>query len=421
MTSLDVTGAFDAAWWPSIIKGLKDSGCPRNLYYLSQGYFSQRTAVMSTNTVSIEKTVTKGCPQGSCCGPGYWNLLYNSLLQLEFTSHSKTIAFADDLIILTKGDSIVEAENFMNLELIKISDWARNNKIKFNENKSKAMLIPRRKRKERKKIEIYVNNTIIEQVSRIKYLGIIFDNKFTFREQVNYTEEKCKKLIFTLSKSAKLTWGLKHEALKTIYTGGILPLILYGAPVWNSILNRKCYRSKLIRIQRFINIKRAKAYRTVSNEALCVITGLMPINIKIEETVKYYEYVKGNGNLFDREMEAKYWTHPADTVKINEAQEDRKQTIQVYTGGSKSEDGVGPGIAIFTNSNLTDTIKYRLNGRCSNNQAEQLAILKALEHIQHLETKEKTTIIYRQPDNTRLNQKPEKPRAPHRKNEDEGE
>ena len=25
MTSLYVKGAFDAAWWPSIIKGLKDS------------------------------------------------------------------------------------------------------------------------------------------------------------------------------------------------------------------------------------------------------------------------------------------------------------------------------------------------------------------------------------------------------------
>jgi hypothetical protein len=31
-----------------------------------------------------------------------------------------------------------------------------------------------------------------------------------------------------------------------------------------------------------INIRIAKAYRTVSNEALCVITGLTPVNIKIE-------------------------------------------------------------------------------------------------------------------------------------------
>ena len=100
----------------------------------------------------------------------------------------------------------------------------------------------------------------------------------------------CKKL--RLSKSAKVTWGLKHEALKTIYTGGILPLILYGAPVWKSVLEKLCYKTKLIRMQRIINFRTAKAYRTVSNEALCVITGLLPINIKIEETAKHYESIK---------------------------------------------------------------------------------------------------------------------------------
>jgi hypothetical protein len=51
-------------------------------------------------------------------------------------------------------------------------------------------------------------------------LGIIFDNKLTFREHRNYVAEKCTKLIFALSKSAKLNWGLEHEALKIIYTGG---------------------------------------------------------------------------------------------------------------------------------------------------------------------------------------------------------
>jgi hypothetical protein len=66
----------------------------------------------------------------------------------------------------------------------------------------------------------------------LKYFGIIFGSKLTFREHINYMVEKCTKLIFVLSKSAKLNWGLKHAALKTIYTGGILPLLLYGAPVW---------------------------------------------------------------------------------------------------------------------------------------------------------------------------------------------
>jgi len=126
----------------------------------------------------------------------------------------------------------------------------------------------------------------------------------------------------------------------------------------------------------------------VSNEALCVITGLTPINIKIEETAHYYASIKGYENLIDRKMEAKNWTHPVNSVKITEGQEDSKHTIHVYTDESKCDHGVGSGVAIFTDSNLTYTKKYKLNGRCSNHQAEQLALLKALKNIHYVETNE---------------------------------
>jgi hypothetical protein len=130
-------------------------------------------------------------------------------------------------------------------------------------------------------------------------------------------EGKCTKLVFSLSKSSKVTWGVKHEELKTIYTGGILPLITYGAPVWKTVLDKNnVIKNKLIRIQQLINIKIAKVYRTVSNEALCVITGQIPIAIKIEEITKYYERIKGNGTLVDRDMEVHHWTHAANYVKI---------------------------------------------------------------------------------------------------------
>jgi hypothetical protein len=103
LASLDVQGAFDSAWWPGIIHGLRDLNCPRNLYKLSKEYFNNRTAILTTNNYTIERKITKGTPQGSCCSPAYWNILYNSLLSLELTSHSKAIAFADDLIIPTRG------------------------------------------------------------------------------------------------------------------------------------------------------------------------------------------------------------------------------------------------------------------------------------------------------------------------------
>ena len=52
---------------------------------------------------------------------------------------------------------------------------------------------------------------------------------------------------------------------------------------------------------------------------------------------------------------------------------------QIFTDGSKSEQGVGSGVAIFTGKVFTEQLKLKLDDRCTNNQAEQLAIVKALE------------------------------------------
>jgi len=50
----------------------------------------------------------------------------------------------------------------------------------------------------------------------MKYLGIIIDHKFRFKKHINYAPERCTKLIYNLSKMAKLSWGIKHVAIKTI-------------------------------------------------------------------------------------------------------------------------------------------------------------------------------------------------------------
>jgi len=42
-------------------------------------------------------------------------------------------------------------------------------------------------------VVIYLTNEILEQVKKIKYLGIIVDSKMTFKDDGNYVEEKCTK------------------------------------------------------------------------------------------------------------------------------------------------------------------------------------------------------------------------------------
>jgi len=68
--------------------------------------------------------------------------------------------------------------------LNKITKWARDDKLRFNEGKSKVMLLTRRKRKEQKEITVYLNKKAIPQVNSLKYLGIIFDYKLTLKKHI---------------------------------------------------------------------------------------------------------------------------------------------------------------------------------------------------------------------------------------------
>jgi hypothetical protein len=79
---------------------------------------------------------------------------------------ANVVAYADDLLIGLGGNS-VRAVNYANVEMSKIDEWSRRNKIKFNDKKSKVMIVTRRK--EDKNIKIYMHFQPLEQVTQMKY------------------------------------------------------------------------------------------------------------------------------------------------------------------------------------------------------------------------------------------------------------
>ena len=93
-------------------------------------------------------------------------------------------------------------EVYANSDLAKIENWARENKMQFNESKSKAMLITRKRRCD--DINIYLNNRRLKQVTDMKYLGIHFDSRLTFQKHIEHIAEKSRTLIYMLSKTTKL-------------------------------------------------------------------------------------------------------------------------------------------------------------------------------------------------------------------------
>jgi len=56
---LDVQGAFDVARCPGILREIRERKCPKILYRLTLSYFTQRTAVLSTNSLRTEKAKSR--------------------------------------------------------------------------------------------------------------------------------------------------------------------------------------------------------------------------------------------------------------------------------------------------------------------------------------------------------------------------
>ena len=109
MISFDVKGAFKASWWPSIQCNLRDLRCPRNFHNLAQCYYSDRVTIFQGNIFKVERKVSVGCQQGSYCGPVFWITSY-VVLNLEFSSYTKVIAFEDHLVVLTHRKTPIAAE-----------------------------------------------------------------------------------------------------------------------------------------------------------------------------------------------------------------------------------------------------------------------------------------------------------------------
>jgi len=131
------------------LASLRQLGCPVNVYKLCGSYFKDRTAFLTMNNGMVQRNLRNASPQGSASGPGFWNIFYNSQLNLEYCKNTKVTAYADDLMILVKGSNQVEVENFANTETQNVAKWARNNKMSFKNQKSKVIIITKKKSKNR--------------------------------------------------------------------------------------------------------------------------------------------------------------------------------------------------------------------------------------------------------------------------------
>lgn len=284
--TLDIKNAFNTASWRNTVNALESLDIPQYLIAMVKSYFSERVLIYETDEGTKTYQVTGGVPQGSILGPLLWNIMYDGILRLNLPTNATIVGFADDVALVITASNMEQAALLADASIGEVKSWLMSMGLTLAEHKTEAVLITSRKIEEF--LTIKVGECRITTKKQLKYLGVMIDNRLTFKAHLEYVAEKAISATASLCRILPNTRGPKYLRRKVI-TGVITNIILYAAPIWAESMRYKTYVDKISSVYRIAALRVCCAYRTLSDDAACVIAGMIPIDLLAQERLLIYE------------------------------------------------------------------------------------------------------------------------------------
>lgn len=197
---MDLKKAFETINRDRLFRKMYQYGIRGKVHNWIKTYLSNRTQQVKINQVSKKIMTTHGVPQGSVLGPLLFTIYINDIVQ-NCPNICRIRLFADNTLIYVKGSGSEEVVKKLNIVLSILEKWMNTNKLKMNTNKTKYMVIKSIRKEFKKDIRLKcIDNTEIERVENMKYLGVIIDSKLRFEEYCNHMLKKLGKKINFLNR-----------------------------------------------------------------------------------------------------------------------------------------------------------------------------------------------------------------------------
>lgn len=397
--SFDIQGAFDKIQWQTISIIIDNSPLPQYLKNILKNYISNRYNGLLHGSSFHWHQAFQGCPQGSCLGPLLWLIIANYLINKFLEEEDGMVVYADDFTVRFKGNSRSTIEEIANRKISLFTELCNQLGLTISEDKTTAILFGRNLLKNRHPI-FKVNNKTISVKNNITYLGVVLDSKLKFQDHLIHLKTKVQQFVNGYKHLHFSKGGLKSSIIKMWYNTVVVPQILYAFDSWYPYLNAHGKR-KLKSIQRMALLGIIKTYRSISTDALCILTGIIPIDILIPNKLAELHVKKGNRPLIIQDTQI-----TQDNILLKEPsfhfpnfynltnltiKEDNEKVItshyelQIYTDGSVIKDGNSSATASALTIKYRDMyikdLSYRHHHLNSIYQAELFAIYKAISWI----------------------------------------
>jgi hypothetical protein len=296
LITLDVENAFNTAPWAGIVEALRKRNTSEYLISLIQSYLTDRSLEVDEQTTI---GVSCGVPQGSVLGPTLWNVLYDGVLGLELPEGLRLIAFADDLAVLVTAKTEQELMSLANYALERVVGWMEEIGLKLAVQKTEAVLLVGKRRPGNVKFQI--GGEEILPATSLKYLGVRMDRAMTFVPHVEEVAAKAEKMVAVLGRIMPNMKG-PGSSRRKLLSAVVHSRLLYGAAGWADGLKYKKNVETLNRVQRRVLVRVASAYRTVSAEALQVLTGVLPADLQAEGRVLLHRQLCSKEEVKKRQL-----------------------------------------------------------------------------------------------------------------------
>ena len=237
---MDISKAFDKVWHSGLIFKLKQNGVSGSLLKLFENYLSNRKQRVVLNGRAASPDVIKsGVPQGSVLGPLLFLVYINDL---EVNIKSQIRFFADDTMLYSIVKDPITSSNELNEDLKNIRRWAHQWKMQFNPDPTKQAteVIFSQKYKPPIHPPLFFNGNVVCKVNEHKHLGLVLDEKLSFKSHIDEKINKTKKTI------GMIKYLNKYLPLKTLilmYKSLVRPhfdycdVIFHVPPVNNGIFD----------------------------------------------------------------------------------------------------------------------------------------------------------------------------------------
>ena len=269
---LDLSKAFDKVWHEGLLFKLKQNGVQGNLLNLLENYLSNRKQRVVLNGInSTWKPILSGVPQGSVLGPLLFLIYINGLTD-QISSNIKL--FADDASLFIKVTDVDAAHETLINDLGKITAWANQWKMKFNPDISKQAveIIFSNKYKKPNHPPISFGGIPVARAESTKHIGLILDQRLSFREHILESIEKAKQGLSVMKFLSKY---VNRKILDLSFTMHVRPHLEYGDTIYHNCadylmdkLESIQYQAGLIATGCWKNTNRNKLYSELGWESL---------------------------------------------------------------------------------------------------------------------------------------------------------